>query len=147
MGMTSSVHPIFVLAALGIAASMILLVTVFRVRSRGLKVLLTLIAVVTLTPAGLVGMALFPEWVDARYKTYKEFYAQIQPGMTRAEIMALQDRLYPAGGPRQKPTIIMEDDRSLTFFMHPEHSREPNCEGIFLAFEDGKLKSKNYSPD
>ncbi len=145
--MSSSIHPIFVLAALGLAASVILLITVFWVRHWGLKMLLGLIAVVTLSPTGMVLMALHPEWVDARFRSYKDFYARIEVGMTRAEIIALQDRLYPEGGPRQKPRIIIEDDRSLTFFMHPEDSTEPNCEGILLAFAEGKLKSKTYSPD
>jgi hypothetical protein len=67
--------------------------------------------------------------------------------MTREEVMALQARVYPEGGPRQKPRIAIEDDTSLTFFMHPEDSTEPNCEGIFLAFKDGKVTSKTYSPD
>ena len=143
----STTHSIFVLAALGVMASLILLVTVFRVRSAGLKVLLLLVAIVTLTPAGLVVLAAFPEWVDARFRSYKAFYAEIQPGMTRDEVMALQARVYPDGGPRQKPRIAIEDDTSLTFFMHPEDSTEPNCEGIFLAFKDGKVTSKTYSPD
>ncbi len=143
----STTHSIFVLAALGVMASLILLVTVFRVRSAGLKVLLLLVAIVTLTPAGLVVLAAFPEWVDARFRSYKAFYAEIQPGMTRDEVMALQTRVYPEGGPRQKPRIAIEDDTSLTFFMHPEDSTEPNCEGIFLAFKDGKVTSKTYSPD
>ncbi len=145
--MSSSIHPIFVLAALGLAASVILLVTVFRVRHWGLKLLLVLIAVATLSPTGLVVMALHPEWMDGRFRSYKDFYARIELGMTRPEIIALQDRLYPDGGLRKKPRIMIEDDRSLTFFMHPEDSTEPNCEGIFLAFADGKLKSKTYSPD
>jgi hypothetical protein len=143
----STTHSIFVLAALGVMASLILLVTVFRVRSAGLKVLLLLVAIVTLAPAGLVVLAAFPEWVDARFRSYKAFYAEIQPGMTRDEVMALQARVYPEGGPRQKPRIAIEDDTSLTFFMHPEDSTEPNCEGIFLAFKDGKVTSKTYSPD
>lgn len=143
----SSTHPIIVLAALGVLASAILLFTVFRVRSLGLKVLLVLIAVVTLAPAGLVALIAFPEWVDVRYRSYKTFYTEIQPGMTRDEVMALQARMYPEGGARQKPRIAMEDDTSLTFFMHPEDSTEPNCEGIFLVFKDGKVTSKTYSPD
>jgi hypothetical protein len=143
----SSPHPIFVLAGLGLAATVIMLIIAFKVRSRGLKVLLVLISLLTLAPAGLVLRAVYPEWVDARFRSYKAFFADIRLGMTREEIMALQLQHYPAGGPRQKPSIIMEDDRSVTFFMHPEHSTEPNCEGIFLAFENGKLKAKTYSPD
>ncbi|OYW74010.1 MAG: hypothetical protein B7Z37_19435 [Verrucomicrobia bacterium 12-59-8] len=145
--MSSSPHPIFVLAVLGIVVSLIMLVTVFRVRRVGLKVLLVLIAVLALAPTGLVLVAMYPEWVDARFRSYKAFYEGIRPGMTRDEVMALQTQLYPEDGPRQKPQIIIEDDTSLTFFMHPEDSTEPNCEGIFLAFENGKLKSKTYSPD
>lgn len=147
IGRLHSSHPIVVLAALGVAATLILLVTVFKVRRWGLRVLLVLISIATLAPAGLVMVLMFPEWVDGRYHSYKVFYAEIQPGMTREEVLALQGRLYPEGGPRQKPRIIMEDDTSLTFFMHPEDSTEPNCEGIFLGFQDGRVISKTYSPD
>ena len=63
------------------------------------------------------------------------------------DVMALQARIYPEGGPRQKPRIAIEDDTSLTFFMHSEDSTEPNCEGIFLGFKDGQVISKTYSPD
>ncbi|WP_395751335.1 hypothetical protein [Prosthecobacter sp.] len=143
----SSPHPIFVLAALGIVATVLMLFIAFRVRSLGLKVLLVLISILTLAPAGLVMAAAYPEWIDARYRSYKTFFADIRLGMTREEVMAVQNRLYPPDGPRKKPTIIVEDERSITFFMHPEHATEPNCEGIFLAFENGRLKSKTYSPD
>jgi hypothetical protein len=145
--MSSSSHPIVILAVLGAVATVIMLITTFRVRSWGLKVLLVLIALVTLAPAGLVLYAMHPEWLDARYRSYKAFYEGIRLGMTREEIMALQTQLYPEGGPRHKPQIIIEDEKGLTFFMHPEHSTEPNCEGILLGFENGKLKSKTYSPD
>jgi hypothetical protein len=144
---SSSPHPIFVLAVLGLVASVIMLITVTRVRSMGLKVVLVLISFVTLAPAALVLVSMYPEWVDARYRSYKGFYEGLQLGMTHAEVMDLQAKLYPEGGPRQKPQIIMEDEKNLTFFMHPEHSTEPNCEGIFLVFENGRLKSKTYSPD
>jgi len=142
--MSTSPHPIFVLAVLGIVGAVIMLITVFRVRSRVLKVLIALLA---LAPSGLVLVAMYPEWVDARFRCYKDFYAAIQLGMTHAEVMDLQAQVYPADGPRQKPQTIIEDETSLTFFMNPEHSTEPNCEGIFLGFENGKLKSKTYSPD
>jgi hypothetical protein len=35
----------------------------------------------------------------------------------------------------------------LGFFMNPEASREPNCEGIFLRLEQGRVTKKTYSPD
>jgi hypothetical protein len=32
--------------------------------------------------------------------------------------------------------------------MHPERSREPNCEGIFLHLDvGGRVTQKRYSPD
>lgn len=145
--MSSSTHPIVILAVLGAVVTVIMLITVFRVRSWGLKVLLVLIALMTLAPAGLVVYAMHPEWMDARYRSYKGFYESIRLGMTREEVMALQTQFYPEGGPRQKPQIIIDEEKSLTFFMHPEHSAEPNCEGIFLVFDNGKVKSKTYSPD
>lgn len=144
----SPIHPIFVLAVLGVVATLILLVTAFRVRSTGLKVLLVLIAIVTLAPAGLVVTAVFPEWVDARFHSYKSFYAEIQPGMTRDEVMAARARIYPEGGPRQKPRIIVDEAESLTFFMDPENPGDAvDCEGIIIFFKDGKVISKTYSPD
>lgn len=145
--MSSSTHPVFVLAVLGLVGAVIMLATVFRVHHRGLKAMLLLFALAMLTPAGLVLMALHPEWTDLRIRTYKDFYEHIHLGMTRAEVMEIKARLYPADGPRKVPTIIAEDETSLTFFMHPEDETEPNCEGILLTFEEGKLKSKTYSPD
>lgn len=31
--------------------------------------------------------------------------------------------------------------------MNPETSTEPNCEGIFLKFEDGRVTAKDDSAD
>lgn len=146
--MNSPIHPIFVIAALGLAASVVLLITVFRVRRVGLKVLLVFLAVVTLTPTGLVLMAMHPEWMDGRYRSYKAFYAEIQLGMTRDEVMAVQAKLYPENGPRKKPRIITDDAGGLTFFMDPEDPESSaNCEAILLAFKEGKVSTKTYSPD
>lgn len=35
----------------------------------------------------------------------------------------------------------------LSFFMNPETSREPNCEGIFLTLEASRVTKKVYSAD
>jgi hypothetical protein len=42
---------------------------------------------------------------------------------------------------------MSDEPDSLGFFMNPESSREPNCEGIFLKLEAGRVVSKEYSPD
>ncbi len=145
--MSSSIHPIFVVAALGVVASIILLVTVFKVRSKGLKVMLAFLAVLTLAPLGLVVLALYPEWLDARIRSYKAFYEDIQLGMTRDEVMSVQAKVYPEGSLRVKPRLIVDEADHLTFFMHPETSAEPDCEAIILALKEGKVASKTYSPD
>ncbi len=146
--MSSSPHPIFVLAVLGVVATVIMLITVFRVRRWGLKVLLVLIAILTLAPTGFVLVMVNPEWVDARLRSYKDFYEGIQMGMTRAEVMALQTQLYPADGPRRPPRIIVDETESLSFFMDPEDPASSlNCEAILLALKEGKVVTKTYSPD
>ncbi|MFT5109867.1 MAG: hypothetical protein ACI9UA_005519 [Pseudoalteromonas tetraodonis] len=33
------------------------------------------------------------------------------------------------------------------FFMNPEHSKDPNCEGIFLSLHKGTVAKKVYSAD
>lgn len=145
--MSTSPHPIFVLALCGAGISAVMLVAVFKVRRVGLKLLLALIALLALTPCWLVLLAMHPEWTDERYRSYKSFYEGLRLGMTRAEVMDWEQRVYPAQGLRLRPKIMIEDDINLTFFMDPENSAEPNCEGIILAFKEGKLKSKTYSPD
>lgn len=146
--MSPSTHPLYIMAALGSVASVIMLGTVFQVRSKGLKALLLLIAVLTLAPLGLVVVAMYPEWLDARIRSYKGFYDGIQLGMTRDEVMAVQAQLYPAGGPRRKPRIIMDEPDSLTFFMDPEDpSSAVDCEAILLDLKAGKVVTKKYSPD
>lgn len=117
------------------------------VRRVVIRVGLIAFAVILLLPAAYVFLAFHPEWVDGRYRTYKRFYRDLQPGMTRAQVMETLDQRYPAGGPRQRPTIMDNTPTRLGFFMNPEHSREPNCEGIFLTFEGGRLSKIVYSPD
>ena len=67
--------------------------------------------------------------------------------MTRDEIFTLLEHRYPARGPRQRPTILADEPTTLDFFMNPESSREPDCEGIFLRLTDGRVTRKDYSPD
>lgn len=146
--MSASTHPIFVLAVFGIVVSVIMLVTVFRVRRVGLKVLLVLLAVLALTPTWMVLVMMHPEWMDARIRSYKTFYEGIQPGMTRDEVMALQAQLYPASGPRRPPRIFLEEAENLTFFMDPEDPASSlNCEAILLDLKEGKVAAKTYSPN
>jgi len=142
-----SARSLLVVATLGVVASFILGVAIFKVRHVGLKVALGLLALLTLIPAALVMTAMFPEWTDARLLAYRTFYENIQPGMTREDVLRLAARLYPEDGPRKKPRVIIDEADHLTFFMHPEQQDEPNCEGIMLDMKEGRIIGKSYSPD
>lgn len=54
--------------------------------------------------------------------------------MTHEEALAAVDKHYHANGPRHRPEVMRGTTAELGFFMEPEHSRQPNCEGIFLDF-------------
>jgi hypothetical protein len=111
-------------------------------------VLLVMLACASAMPAGLVVLVSYPEWVDPRFLVYKDFFAAIQPGMSRSEVKVLLEKHYPEGGARSRPIVFLEDEDSLNFFMHPEAGRmEPNCEGILLNFENDLVTAKTYSPD
>ena len=87
-------------------------------------------------------------WItDARFRTYRNFYYDIEKGMSRAEVLEVMKANYPVGGLRKGPIVSQDEEESLWFFMNPEDSREPNCEGIFLSLWDGRVISKSYSPD
>ncbi len=139
--------PFFLIAGIGLVIAIGLIVAAFRVRSRIAKAGLVFLTLVALAPAGFVVDAFFSELLDARFRTYKSFYQDIQPGMTRAEVFATLGRRYPKSGPRQSPEVMADEPDKLGFFMNAEGSREPNCEGIFLKMENGRVVKKEYSPD
>jgi len=64
-----------------------------------------------------------------------------------AEVMTLVDQHYPSEGERLRPNLIEGSDKKLSFFMNPEDSAEPNCEGIFLQMQDNKVVRKSYARD
>ncbi len=134
-------------AAMGVLLALLALFAASRVRGNGVRVLLIILALVFALPSVYLVLALHPELIDGRFRTYKAFYRDIQIGMTRAEVLAAMDRRYPKSGPRQSPKLMDDTPTSLGFFMNPETSTEPNCEGIFLKLENGRVKSKDYSAD
>ena len=146
--MSIHLHPIHWLALFGLVVAVVLLVGAFRCRGRVFKVLLVMLACVSAMPAGLVVLVSYPEWVDPRFRVYKDFFAAIQPGMSRSDVKVLLEKHYPEGGTRSRPIVFLEDEDSLNFFMHPEAGRtEPNCEGILLKLENDLVTAKTYSPD
>lgn len=141
-------HPIHWLALFGLVITLVLLVGAFRCRGAVLKILLVMLGIASAAPAGLVVMVSYPEWVDPRFRVYKDFFAAIQPGMSREEVKALLSKRYPEGGAREKPILYLEDEDSLNYFMHPEAGHtEPNCEAILVKLEKDRVTKKIYSPD
>ncbi|MES2997128.1 MAG: hypothetical protein V4733_10005 [Verrucomicrobiota bacterium] len=123
------------------------LVVAWLARSSALKAIMVVLALIFLLPAGYLFVGLNPWLVDSRFRTYRAFYRDIEVGMTRDQVLAVMERRYPADGLRKRPKIMDDTSQRLGFFMNPETSREPNCEGIFLALEGGRVTKIVYSAD
>ncbi len=145
--MFTSVHPVILAAAIGIAIALAALLLAWFVRSSVFRVMMVILAFILLVPAGYVFLAMNPWLVDSRFRTYRAFYKDIQVGMTREQVLAAMARRYPKDGPRMPPKIMDDNEHRLGFFMNPEKSVEPNCEGIFLGLRDGRVTAKTYSAD
>ena len=115
------------------------------------KIIISILSVVILLPViGISYISIYatcPELIDGRFKTYKQLYKSIQVGDSKSEVMSKINLHYPKEGKRQPPTIWEDTEQSLSMFMAPEKWAEPNCEGIFLTLEDGKVVEKKYSKD
>ncbi|MCB1092454.1 MAG: hypothetical protein KDL87_13035 [Verrucomicrobiae bacterium] len=140
-------HPLFWLSFMGVVFA--ILAWLASRRSQGGKRiwLVTIGALCALCPGYVLAYVFKPELVDARHRAYKSFYHELQIGMTREEVIASLEKHYPAGGARQRPTIMRDTAEELGFFMNPEQSHEPNCEGIFLDLAQGHVTRKRYSRD
>jgi hypothetical protein len=145
--MSFPTNPIILVAAIGALLALGAVVVACKVGSSGIRALMVVVALVSLLPMGWVFVAAHPELVDGRFRTYKAFYRDIQVGMTREQVLAAMEQRYPLHGPPKRPIIVFDIPRHLGFFMNPETSREPNCEGIFLTLEQGHVIEKRYSPD
>jgi hypothetical protein len=141
------IHPIFLIAGATLTAAIICGVFASRASGWIKQAILLTVALVLLAPTGFVAIMLKPELVDARFRTYKLLYRDIQVGMTRSEVKQLVRQHYPPGGKRMEPKVVEDSTNALGYFMNPEDSREPNCEGIFLEIKDHKVVRKQYSAD
>lgn len=135
------------IVAFGGLAALVAIVIACRAKRRIVTAMMIVLALAFMVPAGYVCLMFHPELVDGRFRTYKRFYRDIEAGMTREQVLAAMEERYPANGPRQRPMIIEDTPRRLAFFMNPETSREPNCEGIFLTLEAGRVTRLSYSAD
>src|SRR5947208_16535392 len=145
--MTYAIHPAFLIVGVGLLIAAVLVFFACRARSGFVTGLLFFFALVFTVPTIYLFLALHPELVDGRFRTYKAFYGDIKVGMTHDQVIAAMEARYPKNGKRQRPKIMSDTAEQLGFFMNPETSREPNCEGIFLTLTNGCVVSKTYSPD
>jgi len=145
--MNIDIHPIFLIAAITLLGAIVcILFACFSSQwlKRGIFVG---VALVLLAPSVLVAIALKPELIDGRFRTYKRFYRDIQVGMLRNQVMELVNQHYPSDGIRHHPNVITDTKDNLSFFINSEGSREPNCEGIFLTMQNYRVVNKQYSAD
>lgn len=145
--MSTSVHPFLLIAAAGALAAVVSLFMAFRARNTFATGLLTVLALVCLAPAADLFLSAYPELADARFRTYRRFYRDLHTGLTRAQVLEVMVRHYPADSPRLRPTIEEDTPQRLSFFMNPETSREPNCEGIFITLQNDRAVAISYSED
>ena len=145
--MITGPHPFVLVAALGLLGVAVCVVAACLVPGRRARVGLVLGAMVCLLPSFLVVAVRNPELVDARFRTFKRLHAEIRVGMTRTEVMDLVGRHYPAGGVRLAPTVMADTPGRVGFFMNSEGAPEPNCEGIFMTMDGGRVVCVSYSPD
>lgn len=145
--MINSFHPVILAAVIGAGAALAALVVAWLVRSSVVKAMMILMALVFMVPAAYVFVGLNPGLFDSRFRTYQAFYKDIELGMTREQVLTLLERHYPADGSRKRPKILNDTPDALGFFMNPETSTEPNCEGIFLTLEGGRVTKRVYSAD
>jgi hypothetical protein len=141
-------NPVILFATVGLIGGSVLAVFGLRAPERASGVVMILFGLILCLPAVYVYVWGFHrELVDARYSSYKAFYRDIHDGMTREEVFRTLERHYPNTGARKRPKIMEDTAKRLGFFMDPETSFEPNCEGIFLTLNDGRVTEKEYSPD
>jgi len=140
-------HPLILIAAVTLIGALASLVFAFLASHWLKRGILIVAALFLLCPSGVALIGFKPELVDSRFKTYKHLFRDVEVGMSRAKVMTLVDQHYPSEGERLRPNIIEDSDKKLSFFMNPEDSTEPNCEGIFLRMQDNKVVRKSYARD
>ena len=145
--MITGLHPLIIIAAITLIGAIACLVFAYLASHWFKRGILIVAALFLLGPSGVALIGFKPELVDDRFRTYKQLFGDIEVGMSRAEVMTLVDQHYPSEGERLRPNIVEDSNKKLSFFMNPEDSAEPNCEGIFLEMQDNKVLRKSYARD
>ena len=145
--MSFGIHPAFLIAGLGLLIALAMIFFACKARSGLATGLLLFSALVLTLPAIYLFLDFHPELFDARFRTHKAFYRDIQVGMTRDQVLAAMETRYPQNGKRQRPKILENEPGKLSFLMNRERSSRPHLEAIYLSLQNGRVISKDYSPD
>lgn len=79
-------------------------------------------------------------------KPYLRFYAAIQEGMTRADVLTALHREFPDGGRYPVPTLGIDEPDHLNFNLDLRDGRwDAECVGVTLR--EGRVVSKEYLGD
>ena len=140
-------HPLILIAAVTLIGAVACLVFAYLASHWLKRGILIVAALFLLGPSGVALIGFKPELVDDRFKTYKQLFGDIEVGMSRAQVMKLVDQHYPSRGKRLRPKVLEDSEFKLSFFMNPEDSAAPDCEGIFLQMEDDSVVKKSYVRD
>lgn len=145
--MSSSFDSTTPVILVGLVASAITARFAWRSRSGIARLFLIPLALCFLMPTGVLVAGKIPWLVDARYRTYVQFYWSIRRNMTHAEVLALMHDFYPQDDLRSLPIMVENSSSALSFYMNPETKSEPNQEKISLKMEDGRVIGTKYTPD
>ncbi len=78
-------------------------------------------------------------------KPFRQFYWGIHRGMSQEEVRQELDRRFPPSGRFPRP-VEGVSDKLLSFQLDPNNGYY-NAEIVFVKMVDGKVASKEYSPD
>jgi len=79
-------------------------------------------------------------------KPFMRFYDAVQPGMNRADVLALLHREFPDGGGHHVPTLEIDDGERLHFILDLTDGRW-NAEWVTVHLRNGVVAWKHYDPD
>jgi hypothetical protein len=131
----------------GFIATLVVGRLAWRSQSLSARLVFTFLMLCFLVPTGVLTAGMNPWMLDARYRTYREFYWSIRREMTREEVMTLMSKLYPPGDERKSPITIENSAYRLSFHMDPEGKAEPRNETILIRMDDGRVTGVDYIPD
>lgn len=142
---TSQSIPVSLVAFMGVAYGLYLLWC--AIRAKGAKRWGSIVAFLAIFPVSLFyALALNPWLADARFRAFRSFYDALDEGMTRAEVFDVVEQQYPAHGKRGRPTLNVNKEEQIIFFMNTEDGSH-TCEGVFVNLQDGIVTGVSYACD